>query len=820
MNALRRLCIWSLVLCATFLAGCGSKDLPSSSSDIAGADLRIAIMSTSDQELSDCVAINNKIRQYMGNKNAKIATYKYAYPAASQRYIDEILNDLASEDAPDIIYVPSRALAQMLDDAGAIMALDKVVKDNISGFDTLLYKSATLIARGHGHIIGIPINLDPVMVAYNKNHFQKAQVQADANWSWSQFAETSTRIMAANNPGGYIGAGVLDRSVYSWLPFVYSNGGGYIEDYTINVQSPNTVYALEWMQTHIKNGNLTYMTSMQDALRNETVSFGLSLVSNVNSLNSKKAIYRTLPVPKSPKTGQSITIVSGALFVVNAQAKNLDLIVDFLKASLDTQAQQYIATKTGTLPVRKDAQFPSLTWMPERKVLDAVLESGRPIPQPVIGDNSVWVLDFQSLASGSSSAEKVAEAAAIELQKIVNAKDIAVEPKSVEPFFGPVSMPQQEPPAKDFKETKVHWVTNNQAAIQLANAFNKTRKDIYVSVKLIDGFNEKGLDERSISDGSADIVDLPINIREIQSYVVTNKILALDRYLESESAYHSSGFANAIKYEGKTYAIPLERSPLLIFADREVWKQIGTPFPKSGWQWDDFLTWANKSATTSYAKNGVVFGASVIWNEVYQQKGGQWNECSPELLKSTLSLLMQLYGSYPSGAYVLRNPSINDVTKGKAAAYIGRASNAKALNQGERDTLDKAGIIALPFPTATGKQTGTGTVTDYIVLSAKAPHPDEAAQFMKWLVSKEASLVYANYELGRFPAVMYKDNYYPYSIYWGSQAESLFPLEFFQVSSLQINVSMSIDEMVNKYLHGELSIDNAVDNIISRVKEQ
>jgi ABC-type glycerol-3-phosphate transport system substrate-binding protein len=342
MNALRRLCIWSLVLCATFLAGCGSKDLPSSSSDIAGADLRIAIMSTSDQELSDCVAINNKIRQYMGNKNAKIATYKYAYPAASQRYIDEILNDLASEDAPDIIYVPSRALAQMLDDAGAIMALDKVVKDNISGFDTLLYKSATLIARGHGHIIGIPINLDPVMVAYNKNHFQKAQVEPDRNWSWSQFAETSTRIMAANNPGGYIGAGVLDRSVYSWLPFVYSNGGGYIEDYTINVQSPNTVHALDWMQTHIQNGNLTYMTSMQDALRNEKVSFGHSLISNVNSFNSINDIYRTLPVPKSPKTGQSITIVSGALFVVNAQAKNLDLIVDFLKASLNTQAQQYI----------------------------------------------------------------------------------------------------------------------------------------------------------------------------------------------------------------------------------------------------------------------------------------------------------------------------------------------------------------------------------------------------------------------------------------------------------------------------------------------
>jgi ABC-type glycerol-3-phosphate transport system substrate-binding protein len=247
MNALRRLCILSLMLCASFLAGCGSKDISSSSPDIAGADLRIAIMSSADQTKL-FVDINNKVRQHMKNSNVKIATYKYAYPAASQRYVNEILNDLASEDAPDIIYVPSRASAQLLDDAGAIMALDKVVKDNISGFDMLLYKSATLIAREHGRIIGIPINLDPVMVAYNKEHFQIAQIEPDANWSWDQFAETSTRIMAAKNKtkqqdvfsSRYIGAGVLDLVPYSWLPFVYSNGGGYIEDYIINVQSPNT----------------------------------------------------------------------------------------------------------------------------------------------------------------------------------------------------------------------------------------------------------------------------------------------------------------------------------------------------------------------------------------------------------------------------------------------------------------------------------------------------------------------------------------------------------------------------------------------------
>jgi len=326
------------------------------------------------------------------------------------------------------------------------------------------------------------------------------------------------------------------------------------------------------------------------------------------------------------------------------------------------------------------------------------------------------------------------------------------------------------------------------------------------------------LDERSLSDGSADIVDLPVNINEISSYVVTNKILPLDRYLESETAYYSSGFANAIKYNGKTYAIPIERAPFLVIVDRKTWKQIGTPFPQSGWRWDDFITWANKSAATSYTKRGVVFGMSTIWDVVSQQKGGQWSECSTELLKSTLSLVMQLYRSYPSSVYFSETPSINDVTQGKAAAYIGSASRIKSLNQSERDNLEKAGLIALPYPTITGKQTGTGTLPEYIVLSAKAPHPNEAAQFIKWLVSKEASLVYANLERAKFPAVMYKGNYDIYRTYWGSQVESLFPLEFFSVTGFQRDTNSSINEIVNKYLHGELTIDKAVENIISRVK--
>jgi len=140
------------------------------------------------------------------------------------------------------------------------------------------------------------------------------------------------------------------------------------------------------------------------------------------------------------------------------------------------------------------------------------------------------------------------------------------------------------------------------------------------------------------------------------------------------------------------------------------------------------------------------------------------------------------------------------------------------LNQSERDNLEKAGLIALPYPTITGKQTGTGTLPEYIVLSAKAPHPNEAAQFIKWLVSKEASLVYANLERAKFPAVMYKGNYDIYRTYWGSQVESLFPLEFFSMTGVQRDTDSSINEIVNKYLHGELTIDKAVENIISQVK--
>jgi len=154
---------------------------------------------------------------------------------------------VASGSVPDLIGLQSlrtgsfasRNIYLPLDD---LIAADKDV--NIDDFNKGIREGLSY----KGKIYALAYDFGPIVLYYNKSHFDKAGVPVPKDdWTWDDFIQTSralTRDISGTAVMGFAAPNTFDVMI----PFIFSNGGDYVDSEFKKslLSTPETIDAIQW----------------------------------------------------------------------------------------------------------------------------------------------------------------------------------------------------------------------------------------------------------------------------------------------------------------------------------------------------------------------------------------------------------------------------------------------------------------------------------------------------------------------------------------------------------------------------------------------
>lgn len=138
----------------------------------------------------------------------------------------EIMQEFKSETAPDIIETGGY---QVGNSGGIFIDLNPYVAEN-DGLEQDLYSGLLRIARHGGMLPGLPIEVSPPLIMYNKEMFDRAGLAYPTEtWTWDDMVELAKRLTIRDNEGiaSQFGFG-LGVDIEWFEPFVMRNGGKYV----------------------------------------------------------------------------------------------------------------------------------------------------------------------------------------------------------------------------------------------------------------------------------------------------------------------------------------------------------------------------------------------------------------------------------------------------------------------------------------------------------------------------------------------------------------------------------------------------------------
>jgi len=221
----------------------------------------------------------------------------------------------------------------------------------------------------------------------------------------------------------------------------------------------------------------------------------------------------------------------------------------------------------------------------------------------------------------------------------------------------------------------------------------------------------------------------------------------LTPFILGDGQFKSSDyFANVMGIYGrgdKQYGVPLDFTPMVVFANRKHFLDAGVPLPKPDWTIDDFRETARKLTT------GKRYGFSFItwmpgWIMWVWNQGG--DIVSPDGTRAT--------GYFDSPATLSALEMLRDVVlvdkSAPALSQVGAAgvdlfANGDCAMQvsghwalsgfAESEHINLDDIVVLPMPRAEGKTSQTVVYAAAMGISRDAKDPDLAWEFIKYMTS-------------------------------------------------------------------------------------
>jgi multiple sugar transport system substrate-binding protein len=395
------------------MAACGGGGGKSSTTPDDGTKLTMWVRSATDQFSQRLVDGYNATHKNHVNLTiipndsylAKVGT------AAGSNSLPDIL-------ASDVVYTPNYTKQGLFQDITA----------DVKGlpFYNGLAKSHVEVASYQGKIYAVPHKLDSSVLFYNKDLFKQAGL--DPEKPPANFAEILADARAVNKLGGdikgfYLAGSCGGCGVYSLFPYAWANGA--------------TVLSSDGKKADIDNSSFKKIFTLYKQLNDEQLvpsaskaedgstwpaqfeagkigilPLGSPIVGDL--LKQTKFQWGVAALP-SPDGAHSSTFIGGDVAGISRSSKHKAQAWDFLKWTLNDNAQVEIITKNGDLPGRTDLAGNRYTAADPRTKLiaDGLVNGHTPFALP-FGDifnnpNGPWVATIRAAIYGNDIDKALAD---------------------------------------------------------------------------------------------------------------------------------------------------------------------------------------------------------------------------------------------------------------------------------------------------------------------------------------------------------------------------------------------------------------------------
>ena len=386
-----------------------------------------------------------------------IGQYEKKYPGVKVDYISVPAADfptklqtmIASKKVPDVFYLTPENVMPYAK-SGIISDLTDYVADNEIFDEKNVWSKAIDMYRydgktpGEGAIYGLPKDIGPFALAYNKDLFAKAGVTppaAGTAWTWDEFVAAAKKITSGTGSDKVYGS-----APYSLESAVWSNGGDWLNaDHTkVTVTDPAFVEALQWVaDLGLKEGVVpsseeeSSLGSFQRFLDGKIGMMGIGPWSQGQFWDEATFDWDIMPWPVSPKTKTPATWYGGIGFAVAKSSKsqkdtqNLAVFLAFNKDAQKTNMEKGQAIPNLVDMAKND--YLTMDKAPANKAefLRIVEDYGRRATQTYTYNSEWFTLfntDVASVMLGEKTAADYTAAVQPEMQELLD-KGIAEQGK-------------------------------------------------------------------------------------------------------------------------------------------------------------------------------------------------------------------------------------------------------------------------------------------------------------------------------------------------------------------------------------------------------
>lgn len=427
---LKKLGLLGLVSFA-FLSGCGvsnnsTNNESATSKKEEASSLTFMFRGGEDEKK----AYEAAIKKFEENENVSVEIIA----TDADQYATKLQAAISGGNVPDVFYIEQSNLMAYVDN-GVLLDITKYIEESDFDLDNIWeYGSESYRYDGEqvgtGPLYGLPKDLGPFALGYNKDMFEKAGVELpdpDKPYSWDEFLEVSKALTLDTNGDGQLDQWGTGFNInWSLQAFVWSNGADFINDSMdkVTVDTPEFAEALQYLadlqNVHEVTPSISDAQTLDTYQRwmNGEIAFFPVGPWDMSTYDKLPFEYDLMPWPAG-KTGQSATWIGSLGIGVSSKTQAPEKaakLVEYLSASVEGQ-QQLVDAKI---------QIPNLIDMAnewasdteskpsnKQEFLDVVEEYGRAMPAARTY-NAEWYDEFfiniQVVLDGDqTAAEYVAE---------------------------------------------------------------------------------------------------------------------------------------------------------------------------------------------------------------------------------------------------------------------------------------------------------------------------------------------------------------------------------------------------------------------------
>ena len=442
MRYIRKIILCFLLVLMVLLTGCGNKN-----SDGGEAGGTKVITFAGWGSLAEKKVFTEMIAQFSEtHKDIKI-NYQHL-PGTQEDYMVKLTSNLAANQMPDVFYIHS-------DDFYAWVSADRLLNmdENLGksteysegkiwrkSIDIFKYDTQTKAIGSTGSLYGLPKDLGPWAMVYNKTLFKEKGVplpDPSTPMSWDKFVETAKKLTSGTGV-----AKVFGTANYTLESAVWSNGGDFLSaDRTkVTVDTPEFTQAMQWVADLSLKHGISPKPEEDSASgwfqRWANGKVGMAWMGpwdQATFWDTAKFEWDLMPTPTSSSTGKGISWLASAALCVSPDSKNTDAayqLAEFLSMNKEAQTTNY---KNGQavpniIDMAKN-EYLQMDKVPENKqiFIDIIEnpEKGQFKPTYYTRDNT-WMTYFYSESSkvwtGSMTAADFCKQVQPDLQKRLDNK--------------------------------------------------------------------------------------------------------------------------------------------------------------------------------------------------------------------------------------------------------------------------------------------------------------------------------------------------------------------------------------------------------------